>query len=161
MRRSTAAASSAAISPAPDCDGTKSHVPRKLDPEMPEATNALHGDQISTAQTGVAKGVVGCNARAEERNGICGSEFVRNGCDGARFSDHDFRISSIRRYSRDHRVLTIHHVPAAAWLAHAVFSGNEADTDPLADFPFGYSLPNASMRPTTSCPGTRGRLRPG
>jgi hypothetical protein len=42
-----------------DCDGTKSHVPRKLVSEMPEATNALHGDQISTAQTGIAKGVVG------------------------------------------------------------------------------------------------------
>jgi hypothetical protein len=34
---------------------------------MPKATNALHGDQISTAQAGVAKSVIGGDTRAEER----------------------------------------------------------------------------------------------
>jgi hypothetical protein len=33
----------------------ESHVPRKLDTKMPKATNALHSDQISTAQARVAK----------------------------------------------------------------------------------------------------------
>jgi hypothetical protein len=31
---------------------------------MPKAADALHSDQISAAQTGVAKGVVGRNTRA-------------------------------------------------------------------------------------------------
>jgi hypothetical protein len=43
----------------------ESHVPRKLDTKMTKATNALHGDQISAAQAGVPKSVVGSDARAE------------------------------------------------------------------------------------------------
>ena len=54
---------------------------------MPKATNALHSDQISAAQTGVAKSVVGRNARTEEGGGFCGAELIRNGCDAARLSD--------------------------------------------------------------------------
>jgi hypothetical protein len=42
-------------------------MPCELDPKMPKATNALHGDQISAAQAGVAKSVVGRDTRAEER----------------------------------------------------------------------------------------------
>jgi hypothetical protein len=114
-------------------------VPRKLDTKMAKSTNALDGDQISSAQAGVAKSVVGRNPRAEERSGFCGCELIRNRSDGTRFSDHHFRVSSIRGYSRCHRVLTIHRVSAPARFAHPVFSGNEADTDPLTDFPSGHS----------------------
>ena len=106
---------------------------------MPKTTNALHGDQISAAQAGVAKSVVGRDTRAEERGGFCGSEFVRNGSDAACFSDHHFRISPIHVYSRYHRVLTIHDVSASARFAHAVFAGNETDTNSLTDFPLGHS----------------------
>src|SRR5713226_2351851 len=102
----------------PDCDGTESHVPGKLDAKVPKATNALHSDQISAAQAGVAKSVVGGDTRAEERGGFCGTELIRNGRDAARFSDHHFRISSIRSHSRCHRVLTIHNVSASARFAH-------------------------------------------
>jgi hypothetical protein len=114
-------------------------VPRKLDTEMPKATNALHSDEISPAQAGIAKSVVGRDARAEERGGLYGSELVRNGSDAARFSDHQFRISSIRGYSRHHWVLTIHNVSASARFAYAIFATEEADTYPLTDFPFGHS----------------------
>src|SRR5580704_2680417 len=48
----------------PDCDSTQSHVPRNLDTKMPKATNALHSHQISAAQPGIAKSVVGGDARA-------------------------------------------------------------------------------------------------
>src|SRR4029077_14200458 len=123
----------------PDCDRTESHVPRKLDTQMPKAANALHSDQVSTAQAGVAKSVVGRDPRAEKRSGFCGCELIRNRSDAARFSDHDFRISSIRSNSRHHRLLTIHDVSASARFAHAVFSGDEADTNPLTDFPSGHS----------------------
>jgi hypothetical protein len=117
----------------------ESHATRKLDTQMPKATNALHPDQISAAQAGVAKSVVGRDTRAEERGGFCGTELVRNGSDAARLSDHHFRISSIRGYSQYHRVLTIHDVAASARFAHPIFSGNEADTNPLTDFPSGHS----------------------
>jgi hypothetical protein len=43
----------------------------KLDIQMAKATSALHSDQISTAQAGVAKSVVGGDTRAEEKGGIC------------------------------------------------------------------------------------------
>jgi hypothetical protein len=117
----------------------ETHVPRKLDTKMPKAANALHSDQISAAQAGVAKSVVGRDARAEERSGFYGCELIRNGSDAARFSDHHFRISSIGSYSQYHRVLTIHDVTASARFAHPIFSGNETDTNPLTDFPSGHS----------------------
>ena len=102
---------------------------------MPKAPNALHSDQVSGPQAGVAKGVIGCNSRAKERGGFCGTELVRNGSDPACFGDHHFRISSIHVYPRRHRALTTHHVPASARFAHAVFAGDQADTNPLTDFP--------------------------
>jgi hypothetical protein len=114
-------------------------VPRKLDAKMPEATNALHRDQISAAQAGVAKSVVGRDTRALERGGFYGSEHIRNGSDAARFSDHDFRISSIDGNARYHGVLTIHNVSPPAGFAHTVFAAEEADTDPLTNVPFGHS----------------------
>jgi hypothetical protein len=107
---------------------------------MPKATNALHRNQISTAQAGVAKSVVGRNARAEQRSSFYGCELIRHRSDGARFSDHHFRISSIRGYSRYHRVLAIHDVSASARFAHPIFSGNQADTNPLPDLPSGHSF---------------------
>jgi hypothetical protein len=127
------------LAPTPDCDSAESHVPRKLDTQMPKATNALHGDQISPVQAGVAKSVVGGNTRAEERGGIYGTELVRNGSDAACFSDHHFRISSIHGHSQYHGVLTIHNVSTSARFAHPILSGNEADTNSLTNFPSGRS----------------------
>jgi hypothetical protein len=114
-------------------------VPRKLDTKMSKAPNALHSDQISAAQAGVAKSVVGRDTRAQEGSGFRGLELIRNRNDAACFSDHYFRISSVRGYSRHHGVLTIHTVSAPAWFTHSVFAGNEADTNPLTDFPSGHS----------------------
>src|SRR6266850_8370683 len=37
-------------------------------------------------------------------------------------------------------VLTIHNVSASARFAHPVFASDQADTDPLTDFPFGHSV---------------------
>jgi hypothetical protein len=123
----------------PDCGGTESHVPGKLDTKMPKAPNTLHSDQISAAQAGVAKSVVGCDTRAEERGGLCRRELVRNGSDAARFRDHRFRVPSVDGYSRYHGVLTIDNIPPSARFAHTVFAAEEADTDPLTDFPFRHS----------------------
>src|SRR5580692_7937379 len=39
--------------------------------------HSLDGDQISAAHAGVAKRVVGCNLRAEERSGLGGLELIR------------------------------------------------------------------------------------
>src|SRR5712692_1345922 len=39
----------------PDRDSPESHLTCELNPKMPKATNALHGDQIAAAQAGVAK----------------------------------------------------------------------------------------------------------
>jgi hypothetical protein len=107
---------------------------------MPKATNALHRDQITTAQAGVAKSVVGRDTRAEKRGGLCGTELVRNGSNASRFRNHYFRISSIHGYSLHHRVLTIHNVSASARFAHSVLARDQADTNPLTEFPFGDSI---------------------
>src|SRR3982074_910960 len=106
---------------------------------MPEAANALHSDEISTTQARVAKSVIGRDTGTEKWSGFRGCQLIRNGSEGAGFGDHYFRISSIRGYSRHHRVLTIHTVSATARFTDAVFAGNEADTNPLTGFPFGRS----------------------
>jgi hypothetical protein len=117
----------------------ETHVPGELDTKMPKATNTLHSDQISTTQAGVAKSVVGRDARAEKRGCFRGPKAIRDTRDTARFSDHRFRISSIHGDSRYHRIVTIHNVSTSAWLAHSVFPAEEPNTDPLADFPSGHS----------------------
>jgi hypothetical protein len=38
------------LAPSTDCISMETHVPRKLNTKMPEATDALHGDQVSSAQ---------------------------------------------------------------------------------------------------------------
>jgi hypothetical protein len=108
---------------------------------MPQAADALHRNQISAAQTGIAKGVVGGNTRAQEWGGLCGIELVRNGSDAARFGNHHFRISTIHSNSQHHGVLTIHTVPASARFTHPVFACDQADADPLTDFPPGHACP--------------------
>jgi hypothetical protein len=117
----------------------ESHVPRKLDAEMPKAANALHRDQVSTAQAGVAKSVVGGDTRAQQGCGFCGCELIGNRTDGACFGDHHFRLSSVRAHAQYHRVLAVNNVSAPARFAHPVFSGNEADTNPLTHFPAGHA----------------------
>ena len=137
-------------------------MPRELDTKMPKATNALQSDQISSAQASVAKSVVGRDTRAEQRSGFWGPELIRNGSDATRFSDHYFRIFSVHGYCGYYWVLTIHNVSASSRFAYPIFAAEEADTDPLTDFPSRtLHCPKASMRPTTSCPGARGSIRPG
>src|SRR4029077_6765439 len=97
------------------------------------AANALRPTSFPAAQAGIAESVVSRNARAEERSGFCRRELIGNGGDGACFSDHHLRISSIPCYSRYHRVLTIHDVSASARFAPPVFAADQADTNPLTD----------------------------
>jgi hypothetical protein len=137
----------------------ESHVPRKLDTKMAEATNALHGDQVSTAQAGVAKSVVRRGTRVEERGGFFGPELVRNGSDATRFGDHHFRVSSIHGYSRYYGVLTIHDVAASAWLAHPVLAAEESDTDPLTDFPPGHSTAQGFNAASDFMPGNARQIQ--
>jgi hypothetical protein len=113
----------------------ESHVPRKLNTKMPKTPNALYSHQISATQAGIAKRVVGRDPRAEERGSFRGLELIGNGRDGARFSYHHFRISSIHGYSRYHGVLTIDSISASARFANPVFAGDQADADSLTDFP--------------------------
>jgi hypothetical protein len=48
----------------------ESHLPRKLDTQMPKAANALHSNQVATTQAGVAKSVVSRDTRAQQRSGF-------------------------------------------------------------------------------------------
>jgi hypothetical protein len=110
-------------------------LPRELDTKMAETANTLHRHQVAAAQAGAAQGVIGRNPRAQERRRYRGAEVIRNRGHAARFRDHHFRISAVRRHSRDHGVFTIHGVPTSAPFAHSVFAGNEPDAYALADFP--------------------------
>ena len=134
-------------------------MPRELDAEVPEATDALHGDQVATAQAGVAQAVVGRDARAEERGGFDGAEPIGNGSDATRFGEHHLRISSIHGDSRIHGVLAIHHVSAPARLAHTVFAAEEADTDPVTDLPPGHAVAQGVDASDDFMPGNARQLQ--
>ena len=126
------------VSATADRDRAETHLPRKLDTKMSKATNALHSDQISAAQAGVAESVVGRDTRAEEWSRFRRSKLIGDRSDAARFSDHHFRISSIHGYSRYHGVLTIHHVSSSARFADSVFTAEKAHADALTDFPSSH-----------------------
>jgi hypothetical protein len=117
----------------------ESHVPGELDTKMTEPTNALHSHTVASTQSGITKGVIGRDARAQQRGGIYGTELIGNGSEAARFSDHHFRISTVHGYPGDHRVLTIHAVSASARLAGAVLAGDQADANALTDLPSRHS----------------------
>ena len=106
---------------------------------MPKATDALHSDQITTSQAGIAKRVEGRDARAQEGGGLCRRQLVWYGRDAARLSDHHLRIASIHGGTRYHGVLTIHDVSASARFAYPVFATEEADPNSLTDFPLGHA----------------------
>jgi hypothetical protein len=158
------------LASASDCDSTESHVAGKLDTKMSETANSLDGDQITPAQAGVAKSVVSRDPRAQKGSGIYGGEFVWNGSNPARLRDHDFRVSSIDRYSRCDCVLTIYDVSPSAGLARTVFAAKEANTDALTGFPSGHSTAqrvnatydfmarNAGQFQTRVGPRNRGRI---
>jgi hypothetical protein len=116
-------------------------MPCELDPKVPKTTDTLNSDQIAALQTSLAKSVVGRNTRTDERSSLYRSELVRNGSNAACFSDDHFCISSVHRYSRRHRIVTIDYVSASAWFAHSIFAAEEADTDSLTDFPPGHACP--------------------
>jgi hypothetical protein len=110
--------------------------------EISKATNALHSDQISAAQAGVAKSVVGCDPRTEEGRLLPTRAHPEgNLCRALPRSV----LPHILHYgdSRYHRVTTIHHVSASAWPAHSVFAAEEPDTNSLTDFPSGRSAAQA------------------
>src|SRR5258708_13616865 len=122
-------------------------MPRDRHTQMPKTANPLHGDQVSTAQAGVAKSVVSRNARAEERSSFCGCEIVRNRRERTCFSDHYFRIPSIRGDARHHGILAIHDVSAPARFTDPVFSSNQADANSFTGFPSIHSAAHPANAP--------------
>src|SRR5882762_90353 len=104
---------------------------------MSEATDALDGDEISASEAGVAQGVVGGDARAEKRGGFGGAEVVGDGGDAAGFGDHNFGVAAVDGDAGDYGVEAIDDVAAAAGLAGAVFTAEEADAYALTNFPLG------------------------
>src|SRR5260370_15996395 len=111
----------------------------KLNSKMPEAADALDGDEIGRQCAAVAQGVESGNARAKERAGFHGVEALRH-C-GERFhrSDHVFLIAAIKADSANFQVAAIGEVSSAAREASAVLAAVPADADTLAFFSTGNS----------------------
>ena len=108
----------------------------ELDAEMSEAADALDGDEIAAAEAGVAEGVVGGDAGAEERGGFGGAEVVGNGGDAASFGDHNFGVAAVDGDAGDYGIEAIDDVAATAGFAGTVFTAEEADAYALTHFPF-------------------------
>jgi len=113
-------------------------VPRELDTKMSKATNTLHRYQVASAQTSIAKSVIGGNTGAKKRGGFHRSKLIRDRRYGTRFSDYHFRVSSVHAYSGYYWVLAVHDVSAPAWFADSVFTPEKAHTAALTDLPSGH-----------------------
>jgi len=132
----------------------------KLDTEMPKSTNALHGDQISTGANRRSEGRVSRNTAQRKRGGL--ADVSSSG------TDETARASAIITSAYLHprllpmsRGSDIHDVSSSTRFAYAVFSGMRPDATRWPIFHLDHTPARASMRPTTSCPGTRGRVQTG
>src|SRR5260370_34518822 len=104
---------------------------------MPEAADALHGDEVRRHCAAVAQTFKGSNSRAKERAGFHGVKTL--GHCGKRFhgSDHVFLIAAIEADSANFQVAAMGEISAAAREASAVLAAVPADADALAFFPTG------------------------
>jgi hypothetical protein len=120
---------------------------------FPPLRGHLHCYQIASAQTSIAKSVIGRNSSAKKRGGFHGSKLIRDRSYATCFGDYHFRISSVHGYSGYYWVLAVHEVSAPAWFADSVFTAEKAHTDALTDFPSSHPRTQGLDTPHDLVPG--------
>jgi hypothetical protein len=118
-----------------DGHGPHPHLGGELDPEVPEAPDAQHGDQVARPGVAVAEGVVGGDAGAHQRCGLHGRELLGEAGQGVGGDHHGVGVPAVVGDARDLQGGAVDQVPAPAGLAPAAVTPEPADADPLTGFP--------------------------
>src|SRR6266705_932947 len=118
-----------------DRDCLKTHLPRVLNSEMSQSTDAVHCDHLSSARTGVAQRVEYRNARTHEGSGLLRREFIRNRGQSRHRRDHVFGIPTIEVETRDLSIDAHGKVTTPALFAHKTMATMPADADTLTFLP--------------------------
>ena len=125
---------------------------------MSQAADAEYGDEIARPRAAVAQGVEGRDSGAEQRGGFRRRQFVGNCRQGFEGSDHVLRVAPVIGDARNL-------AGGKREVGNLALLGQCPPCQPTPTrapaFHSGTSLPTASNRPTTSCPGTLGNLIPG
>src|SRR5258708_15561985 len=105
---------------ASDAHGFKAHLRGKLDAQMPKATEAENGDQISGARAAVAQRIESSDAGAQQRPRIHGGKRIGNQRELRGGRQHEFGVATVAREARDLAALAAgHKIAAAARIAMA------------------------------------------
>ena len=118
----------------------KSHLPRILESEMSQSADAMHRDHVATARARIAERIVDGDARAHERPGFLGRQFVGNRRHRFRWCDHVFGISTVEIDAGDLTINAHGEISALALRANETMSAVPAHTDALTFLPFDYVL---------------------
>jgi hypothetical protein len=102
---------------------------------MAKSANALHGDQIASARTRVAKGIEDRDAGAQQRRGFGGREIFWDCGDRLGGRNHVFGVTAVVADAGNFSVLAENEIAAAAGIASETMAAVPPDADALAGFP--------------------------
>src|SRR6266478_5881758 len=102
---------------------------------MPEAADALDGNEVRRQRAAVAQSVEGGDSRAKERAGFHSVEALRHGCERFHRGDHVFLVPAVEADTAHFQVAAIGEISAPASNASAVLPAVPANADALAFFP--------------------------
>jgi len=108
-----------------------------LDAEVAEASNALHGDQIAGACSGISQGVIDGDPGAEKWSGFWGGEVVGDRGYGFGWDDYVFCVASVEADAGNLLVLAEDKIAAATGIAYEAVSAMPANADTLTALPEG------------------------
>src|SRR2546428_1733968 len=109
----------------------------KLNSKVPQAADALHGNEVRWHSPAVAEGIEGGDSGAHQRTCLCGIQALRHGCERFDRGEHVFLIAAVIADAGNFQVEAIRKISAAASNASAVLAPVPADADALAFFPAG------------------------
>src|SRR5712692_4763967 len=107
----------------------------KLNSKVPQAADALHGNEVRWHSPAVAEGIEGGDSRAHQRTCLCGIQALRHGCERFDRGEHVFLIAAVIADAGNFQVEAIRKISAAASNASAVLPAVPANADALAFFP--------------------------
>ena len=107
---------------------------------MSQSADAMHRDHVATARARIAERIVDGDARAHERPGFLGRQFVSNRRHRFRWCDHVFGISTVEIDAGDLTINAHGEISALALRANETMSAVPAHTDTLTFLPFDYVL---------------------
>src|SRR5262249_38996619 len=129
------------VGAARDRGDLEAHPPRVLHPEMPEATDAEHGDQIAGLRRRVSQSAKRREPGAQERGCVHRRKAVRDRDQPARFREHDFSVAAVALNAGVCLVAAVDEVAVAAKFAVATKAAEEANANALTGGPAANSGP--------------------